>query len=282
MMVTGGSALVLLLACLFSASCAQQLPAMPQSFSVMVESNYLAGEAVNSTTYSYGYYDYAHNRFRIEEHTQNSVIVYIVLPAQNQLTYTLVVGTTNCSTQYNSSGVSIIAGEFFFFAQNTSVLNYTYVGNGNARGIITDAWNASYYGPDPTFAGNIVNFTIMYQFSVANWKIQAGSSSDYRVPVKATMEGYSLGPNNTQILLSRQYNFMDFFYGTFDNTLFAQPYACIPQPTSYSKSQAFTAGGIAGVVVAGVIILAAVVGRVIYLRRNPMSRGHRLADDAVM
>lgn len=58
----------------------QDLPPLPQSFSVMVESNYLAGEQVNSTTYSFGYYDYAHNRFRIEEHTQTSAIVYIVLP----------------------------------------------------------------------------------------------------------------------------------------------------------------------------------------------------------
>lgn len=51
---------------------------------------------------------------------------------------------------------------------------------------------------------------------------------------------------------------------------------------SYSKSEAFTAGGIAGVVVAGIIIIAAVVGRIIYLRRNPVNKGHRLADDAVM
>jgi hypothetical protein len=58
------------------------LPDLPQSFSVMVESNYLLGQEANSTTYSFGYYDYAHNRFRIEEHTQTSAIVYIVLPDQ--------------------------------------------------------------------------------------------------------------------------------------------------------------------------------------------------------
>eukprot|EP00026_Physarum_polycephalum_P012264 Phypoly_transcript_12554.p1 GENE.Phypoly_transcript_12554~~Phypoly_transcript_12554.p1 ORF type:complete len:131 (+),score=12.97 Phypoly_transcript_12554:719-1111(+) len=127
----------------------------------------------------------------------------------------------------------------------------------------------------------MVNFSMMYQFSVENWQIRAGDNdTDYRVPVKATMEGYSI-VNGTEVPLSRQYNFMDFFYGTFDEQLFAQPYACQPKPPSYSKSQAFTAGGIAGVVVAGVIILAAVVGRIIYLRRNPVSfKGHRLADDA--
>lgn len=82
-MVGGTRGLSLLLGFLLSITAyAQQLPDLPQSFSVMVESNYLEGEQVNSTTYTFGYYDYKNNRFRIEEHTQTSAIVYIVIPAQ--------------------------------------------------------------------------------------------------------------------------------------------------------------------------------------------------------
>ncbi len=52
--------------------------------------------------------------------------------------------------------------------------------------------------------------------------------------------------------------------------------------THYSRRQAITTGGIVGVVVAGVIIMVAVVGRCLYLRRHPTFAGKRLADDAVM
>lgn len=42
------------------------------------------------------------------------------------------------------------------------------------------------------------------------------------------MEGTSTLNGETQGL-SRQYNFMDFFYGNLSDSLFAQPYACIPK-----------------------------------------------------
>lgn len=43
----------------------------------MVEANYIETE---TSVYSFGYYDYVHNRFRIEEHTQAAATVEIVLP----------------------------------------------------------------------------------------------------------------------------------------------------------------------------------------------------------
>jgi hypothetical protein len=53
-------------------STSNAIPELPGAFSVMVEENYLAGEppvVANSTVYSFGYYDYTNDRFRIEEHT---------------------------------------------------------------------------------------------------------------------------------------------------------------------------------------------------------------------
>lgn len=256
------------------------LPDLPRAFSVMVESNFLED---NSTAYTFGYYDYHNNRFRIEQHTQTSAVVIIFLREQ-RISYRLVVGTTDCTTTKNVDSVDIIDGEFFFFATQ-DVKNYVYQGKNNSRGINTDAWSGTYTGPDPSKPNLTSSFTLWYQFAVSEWRMITGSNAagtQYRTPVKATLEGNSTLPDGTVVPLSRQYNFMDFFYGNFTDTLFDKPYACSKGET-YTKSEAFTAGGIAGVVVAGVIILAAIFGRIIYLRRNPISnRGHRLADDAVM
>lgn len=250
------------------------LPPLPSSFSVMVELNNLY---TNSTTYTFGYYDYDKQRFRIEEHTQEKSIVTIVLVEQ-RTSYVLVVGTSDCVTKNDIVNIDLISGDFFLFSQT---LDYNFTGPDNARGIITDGWNASHSGQDPTYPDLTSTFTLHYQFSASEWNMHAGQKSEFRVPVKASLDGFS-ELDGTQLPLSRQYNFMDFFYGNLSDSLFAQPYACMTKPPTYSKSQAFTAGGIAGVVVAGIIIIAAVVGRVIYLRRNPINKGHRLADDAVM
>jgi len=251
-------------------------PQLPRSFSVMSETNYLE---TNSSVYSFGYYDYVNNRFRIEEHTQDAATVLIILPAE-KVSYRLVVGTTNCTSNNYASDVSSLAGEFFVFVQNLAS-NFSYAGYSNARGIYTQIWNVSYAGPDPTIRGAFLTFNMTYHFSVPDWNIRAGGSDEYRIPIKAQMDGTSK-VNGTDIPISRQYHFMDFFYGTFDPSLFSMPYACMPKETPYSKSQAITAGGVVGVVVAGVIIVAAVVGRLIYLRRHPSSKGQRLADDAVL
>jgi len=280
--------LIFMVLTLIKAQDQQKIPPLPQSFSVMVESNFL--DPYNTTVYTFGYYDNANERYRIEEHSQTGSEVTIVLPRQKK-SYRLVVGTTNCTTYNDVLNIDMIAGEFFVFTKD---LTYTYVGTSNARGIATDMWNATYEGKDPTVQFMVriglippntdlhSTFNMSYQFSVANWNMKAGSNPEFRVPVKATMEGNSTFKNGTTIPLSRQYNFMDFFYGNLSDTLFAQPYACMSKGPVYTKSEAFTAGGIAGVVVAGIIIIAAVVGRVLYLRRNPINRGHRLADDAVI
>lgn len=63
------------------------LPILPKSFSVMVESNFLE---TNTTVYTFGYYDYERNRFRIEEHSQSSVVVTIVLPSEVFLSLLLI------------------------------------------------------------------------------------------------------------------------------------------------------------------------------------------------
>eukprot|EP01110_Echinostelium_bisporum_P003268 TRINITY_DN17999_c0_g1_i1.p1 TRINITY_DN17999_c0_g1~~TRINITY_DN17999_c0_g1_i1.p1 ORF type:complete len:281 (+),score=38.24 TRINITY_DN17999_c0_g1_i1:80-922(+) len=268
---------LLLCWCVVKAAEIDAIPGLPESYSVIVEKNLLDQ---NKSIYGLGYYDYSRQRFRIEENSQESSTVKILLFASS-VEYALQVGTTNCTTSAISSDASI-DGDFFVFAGS---LTYKYIGQQVGRGIRCDVWMSQYSGPDPFTPGNTAEFNLSYFFALPDWNIRAGASDQYRIPIRAEMHGGSFDSvNNVTAPLNRFYEFLDFFYGTFDDTLFAKPYACTTIDVGISKGAALTAGVISGIVVALFILGVAVLGRCWYMRieEKNKTKATRLHDEAML
>jgi len=277
------SAILFIIISLDTVRSTPSFPAFPSSFGVTIEQNLLEE---NISVYTFQYYDT--NRIRLETHTDTATIVDIFLFSVN-ITYHLVVGTSTCTTSQitgNSPPRVLIGGDFFKFSSGSS-FNYTYVGtNFPARGILCDKWVTNYSGLDPFGSAMLTNFTLDYYFALPGWSIEGEKQDEYRVPIRAELNGVYYNATYSAAY-SHYYEFIDFILiSTFDNTLFAQPVACNPGTGSgYSKSQALTAGAISGIVFAALILVAAVVGRIVFVKyyeRKNENRPQRLGEEAML